>query len=184
MVIYNNQNIKIETIEEKTKEKVMELFLDKNANTHPLDLNNKPSESQFRIIINKIINEKDDESNIFVLKKDEEVIGYIYLFVSYDRLIIGHICVTKEERRKDYGQLLTKIAILIAENGNRDVSLKCYYPNKYLKKLGFAEVDEAHYLYKHKGLRNSNFPNFFVGIEEYEERRKQEIRNHIKCINK
>ena len=41
----------------------------------------------------------------------------------------------KKERRQGYGQLLTKIAILVGENEDRDVSLRCHYPNKYLKKL-------------------------------------------------
>lgn len=184
MTIYNNQGIKIETIEEETREKVMELFLDKNSNMHPLDQNNKPTVLQFQTIIDKIIKNNDDENNILVLKKEDEVIGYIYLFVHYDKLIIGNIFVKKEHRQKGYGQLLTKIAILVAENEDRDVSLLCYYPNKYLKRLGFIELDGPYYIYKHKGVKNPNFPTFFIGIEEFNQRRKKEIKKYVKNINK
>ena len=184
MIIYNNQNIKIETIQEETRNKVMELFLDKNSNMHPLDVEIKPTASQFGMIIDKIIKDKDDENIILVLKKEDEVIGYIYLFVHYDKLIIGNVCVEKKERRQGYGQLLTKIAILVGENEDRDVSLRCHYPNKYLKKLGFTELDSSYYLYKRKGLKSPNFPTFFIGIEEFEKRRKNDIKKHVKSISK
>ena len=141
------------------------------------------SNTQFLNIMDNIIKGKDDESNIFVLKKDGEVIGYESMFVEYGRLIIGHIAVKKEERNKGYGQLLTELAVLIAELEGRDVSLFCKYKNSYLKKIGFETNDDIHYLYKRK-KQNKEVPMFFISVEEYRKRKQKEMEEETKSFAK
>lgn len=183
MLIYRNKNISISTIEENDKYKVLEYFSENSFNCSPFDNDLRPTNSQFLNIMDNIIKGKDDESNIFVLKKDGEVIGYESMFVEYGRLIIGHIAVKKEERNKGYGQLLTELAVLIAELEGRDVSLFCKYKNSYLKKIGFETNDDIHYLYKRK-KQNKEVPMFFISVEEYRKRKQKEMEEETKSFAK
>lgn len=183
MLIYRNKNISISTIEENDKYKVLEYFSENSFNCSPFDNDLRPTNTQFLNIMDNIIKGKDDESNIFVLKKDGEVIGYESMFVEYGRLIIGHIAVKKEERNKGYGQLLTELAVLIAELEGRDVSLFCKYRNSYLKKIGFETNDDIHYLYKRK-KQNKEVPMFFISVEEYRKRKQKEMEEETKSFAK
>lgn len=180
MIIYNNDGISISTIQEADKEKVLQYFQENSFNHNYLEDSLRPTDEQFIGIMDSIISGECDEENIFVIKKNDEVIGYESMFVEYDRLIIGHIAIKKQERGKGYGELLTKIAILVAENESRDVSLHCEHENKYLRKLGFKTIDNIHYLYKRKNIKIDNFPKFFVNIEEYRKRKQKEEEEDLK----
>ena len=127
---------------------------------------------------------KDDESNVFVLKKNGEVIGYESMFVEYDILHIGHIAVKSSERGNGYGKLLTKLAILVAENEDRDVALYCDHPNSYLEKLGFKTKDRIHYLYKRKGIKSKGLKRLFVKPEEYSKRKDEEMKKEVDRFKK
>ena len=183
MVIYRNGNISISTIEENDKDKVLKYFSENSFNCNHLDDNLRPTNSQFLKIMDDIISGQDDESNIFVLKKNEQVIGYESMFVEYDRLIIGHIAVDKSERRCGYGELLTKLAIVIAENEGRNVGLYCNHLNSYLRKIGFETIDGIHYIYKRRKISKET-PVFFVSVEKYRERKEKEIEQEVKRYTK
>ena len=175
MKLYEKNGITISTIENDDKEKVLEYFSENSFNCDYESGSLRPSNTQFIKIMDDIILGKDDESNILVLKKNKEVIGYLSMFVEYDRLNLGHIAIKKTERKKGYGNLLTRIAILIAENEERDVELYCLYPNKYLKTLGFETSDDIHYLYKRKGIKNDDLPQLFVSVSDYKIRKEKEF---------
>lgn len=179
MIIYRNGNISISTIQESDKKKVLEYFNENSFNCNYLEDNLRPTNEQFLNIMDNIISGTDDENNIFVLKKDGEVIGYESMFVEYDRLTIGHIAVKKEERGKGYGELLTDLAILIAELEGRNVCLHCNHKNSYLKKLGFETNDDIHYLYRRK-MKNEAVSMFFVSIEQYRERKQKEMDEELR----
>ena len=98
---------------------------------------------------NKILStdfvDKELKSNPFgvflVYKKNEEVIGYLYYSLIYDRIEINQIEVLEEERKKGIGSSLIEYLI---SNNNMDITLevrKNNYPalNLY-KKYGFKEV--------------------------------------------
>ena len=102
-----------------------------------------------------IISGENKTENILVLKKKEEVIGYESMFVQYDRLVIGHIAVKKSERNQGYGELLTSLAIQIAENDDRDVTLYCDHRNKYFSKLKLDSKDGIHYIHRNEGIKNN-----------------------------
>ena len=98
---------------------------------------------------NKILStyfvDKELKSNPFgiflVYKKNEEVIGYLYYSLIYDRIEINQIEVLEEERKKGIGSSLIEYLI---SNNNMDITLevrKDNYPaiNLY-NKCGFKEV--------------------------------------------
>lgn len=180
MELYKKDNISISTIEEKDKEKVLKYFSENTFNCDAETGSLRPTNYQFNQIMDEIILGKDDESNIFVLKKDNEVIGYESIFVEYDRLTIGHIAVDKNERGNGYGELLIKIAILIAENDDRDVTVYCNYRNNVFSKIGFEGIDNIHFIYKRKGSKNELLPKLFVSVEEYKKREEQKIIDNTK----
>ena len=180
MELYKKNNISISTIEEKDKEKVLKYFSENSFNCDYETGSLRPTNYQFNKIMDEIILGEDDESNIFVLKKDNEVIGYESMFVEYDRLTIGHIAVDKNERNKGYAELLIKLSILIAENDDRDVITYCNYKNNVFSKLGFEEIDNVHFIYKRKGLKNDLLPKLFVSVEEYTNREKQKLIDNTK----
>lgn len=181
MNLYNKDGIIVSTIEEQDKKKVLEYF---SENTFNCDYETgalRPTNSQFMQIMEGIISGEDDENSILVLKKDGEVIGYESMHVEYDRLNIGHVAVKESERGKGYGELLTRLAILIAENEDRDVGLYCRYSNNsYFKKLGLETSDNIHYLYKRKGIKIEGLPKLFVSISEYRDRQDKKIEEETK----
>lgn len=151
MVLYQKDNIKVRIVEEKDIPYVLKYFEENNFNCDYETGALRPSTYQFENIIRKIINGEDRTENVLVLEKDNVCIGYLSCYVSYDRMHLGHIAVKKEERNKGYGKILTIVALKIASNENRDVSLMCYYRNNsYLKTLGFNTNDNVHYLWKGK----------------------------------
>lgn len=183
MVIYNKDNIKVSTIEENDKEKVLKYF---SENTFNCDYESgalRPSNYEFLHIMDEII-AGNDEENILVLKKDDEVIGYEAMHAEYDRIVIGHIAVDKNERKKGYGELLTHLAILIAENEDRDVSLFCEHRNKYFGKYEFETSDNIHYLYRRKGIKTEGIPTLFVSVDEYRIRAEKKREEHLDKFKK
>lgn len=180
MNIYKNEDITISVIKKEDKPKVLEYFAENTFNCDHETGALKPTEDQFSEIIDSVISGENDETNIFVLKKCGEVIGYESMYVEYDLLNIGHIAVKKSERGQGYGELLKKVAILVAENEDRDVALYCAYPNGYLKKLGFETKDNIHYFYKRRGLKTDGIPKLFVSAEEYQKREEEKAKRHTK----
>ena len=185
MNLYNKKGITVSTIEEGDKEKVLEYFSENTFNCNHESGALRPTNSQLIQIMEDIISGKDDENNIIVLKKNGEIIGYESMYVEYSRLNIGHIAVKKSERGKGYGELLTRIAILIAENEDRDVGLHCEYPNNsYFKKLGLKTKDNIHYLYKRRGIKTKGLPKLFVSVSEYKERQEKKQKEEIDRFEK
>lgn len=181
MILYNKEGIIVSTIEEQDKEKVLEYFSENDFNCDNETGALRPTNSQFMQIMEGIISGEDDENSILVLRKDGEVIGYESMYVEYDRLNIGHIAVKESERGKGYGELLTRLAILIAENEDRDVGLYCQYSNnRYFEKLGLETSDNIHYLYKRKGIKTEGLPKLFVSVSEYRDRQDKKIEEETK----
>ena len=181
MNLYNKDGIIVSTIEEADKDKVLEYFSESTFNCDYETGSLKPTNSQFAQIMEGIISGEDDENNILVLRKDGEVIGYESMYVEYDRLKIGHIAVKESERGKGYGELLTRLAILIAENEDRDVSLYCQYTNNsYFEKLGLETKDNINYLYKRKGIKTEGLPKLFASVSEYRKRQDQKMKMETK----
>ena len=181
MILYNKEGIIVSTIEEEDKEKVLEYFSESTFNCAYETGSLRPTNDQFMQIMEGIISGEDDENSILVLRKDGEVIGYESMYVEYDRLKIGHIAVKESERGKGYGELLTRLAILIAENEDRDVSLYCQYTNNsYFEKLGLETSDNIHYLYKRKGIKTEGLPKLFISVSEYRKRQEQKMEKETK----
>ncbi len=174
MVLFENGSIEISTISAEDKQGVLKLFEENDFCCDRESSALRPSSSVFSAIMDGIISGKDDENNIFVLKENGELAGYVSCFVEYDRLTVGHIAVDKAKRGGGYGTLLTQTAIFVAENENRDVSLFCLHPNSCFKKMEFETSDGVHYFHKNQGRKSPELPTLFVSIEEYKKR--QEIK--------
>jgi len=188
MFLYDDGYTQFSTIENEDKKYVLKLFSENNfgcdAETGAL----RPSDSQFMQIMDNIISKKDDESNIFVLKEQDRVIGYASCFVEYDRLVIGHIAIEKDRQHMGFGTLLTQFIVFVAENDDRDVSLFCTHPNSCFKKMGFDTHDGIHYLHTRQGIKTPEIPSpLFVGANEYKKRQeiksKKEVDDFAKFLN-
>ena len=184
MIIYKKGKITVSTIEEADVDDVLRLFSTYNFNCDYETGALRPTNNQFCKIMYDIITGATDVENILVLKKDNKVIGYISMFVEFSRLIIGHIAVEKEEQHQGYGKLLTKLAILLAENDDRDVSSFCAYDNKYLKKLKFKDLDGVHYLYEKRNIKTEGLPELFVSVEEYKQRAEEKQQKELEHFTK
>jgi N-acetylglutamate synthase-like GNAT family acetyltransferase len=178
MILYKKNNIEISTIEEQDKDIILDYYSNNTFNCDFETGSLRPSDSEFIQIMDDIIN-GDDESQILVLKKNNKVIGYISVYVEYDQMVLGHIAIDEKEQHQGYGKLLTELAILLAENDNRNVSLYCNYPNRYLSNLGFDTYDGIHYLYKRKGMKTDLLPHLFVSVDEYRVRADEIIKMEV-----
>ena len=184
MILFEDNDVSIATIEEQDKAKVMQYFLENDFNCDRESGSLKPSERQFSEIIDGIISGEDDENNIFVLRKNDEALGYVSMFVEYNRLNLGHIAVDKNERGKGYGKLLTEMATKVADHDGREVALFCFYPNGFLAELGFESHDNIHYLRQPKLYVGASLPKLFVSKEEYAKRKELEsAREHESFVN-
>ncbi len=179
MLIYQKDEIKVSTIEESDKDKVLEYFSENDFNCDFETGALRPTNHEFIKIMDSIINDNKGTDSILVLKKNDEVIGYESMFIEFDRLTIGHIAVKKSERNQGYGELLTSLAIQIAENDDRDVTLYCDHWNKYFSKLKFESKDGIHYIHRNEGIKNNTIPKLFLSIDEYkdfaDEKRKKDL---------
>lgn len=184
MILYQKDDLEISIIDNSDKKAVLNLFSENDFNCDPETGALRPTNDQFLNIMDDIILGKNDESNIFVLKKNGKVIGYVSMFVEYDRLNIGHIAVEKSQRNNGYGCLLTNCAIMVAENEGREVSLYCLYPNSYLKSLDFKTSDGIHYLHVNQGIKTPALPKLFVSIEDYKKRQKDKSKKQIENFRK
>lgn len=178
-IIYRKENITVSTIEEDDVDKVLEYFVNNSFNCDFESGALKPTPQEERKIIESVIRKEDDENAYLVLKKDNIVIGYIAMWVEYQLLHIGHIAIDLNEQHQGYGELLTRIAIKIAENEDRDVRLYCNHNNKYLIKIGFKTNNGIHYSYKTQRIKHPSLPKLFVTIEEYRIRKRNEEKKSL-----
>ena len=174
MVLYEVGGISIATIEEQDKANVLQYFSENDFNCDGESGALKPSENQFSNIIDGIISGEDDKNNIFVLRKNDEAMGYVSMFVEYGRLNLGHIAVNKNERSKGYGKLLTEMVTKVADHDGREVALFCMYKNSFWNELGFESDDGVHFLRQPKPYVGESLPKLFVGKEEYAKRKELE----------
>ena len=179
MVLYENKDIKISTVELSDIDVIIGYFQENDFSCDFEMSALKPSVGQFRKEMGNIVQGKDDESNVFVIKKNDKVIGYAYCFVDYSSLKIGHIAIDKKERGRGYGTILTKVIIRIAENEARDVSLECNHPNNCFEKMGFITLDGFHFKHKSQCRKSDELPILFVSNEEYERRRDERIKKEV-----
>lgn len=182
MLFYDRDGIKVETLKLQDKEKVLDYYakdtLDCNYEASILKINTE----NFRKIIDDLVLEKTDEINIFVLKKNDQVIGYETMYIDCDRLHIGSIIIDKKEQDKGYDELLIRLAVLVAENDQRDVSLYCDRDNKCLEKIGFKTTDNIYYFYEKIGLKIEWYPKIFASVDEYRKRYNQKQKTDIKSM--
>jgi len=165
MLLYKSNNLVVETIKREDIDEVLKLF---NSSSFNCDFESgalRPTDWQFKQIMEDIIN-GDRLNQLLVLKKDDSVIGYLSCYVKYDVLNLGHVVVLEKERNQVYGKLLTEIAIGLASNDNRRVSLTCFYKNvRFLQELGFQKIG-CSYIFK-ENIKNPSLPNLFMSNEEY-----------------
>ncbi len=80
-------------------------------------------------------------ANFIVYKKDNNIIGYLYYSLIYDRIEINQFEVLKEERRKGVASKLLKYLI---DNNNLEMTLEVKIDNtpaiKLYEKFGFEKV--------------------------------------------
>ena len=189
MILSKKGKLSVHTIAEEDTAKVLQYFSENTFNCDRESGALRPSNTQFMCIMKDIISGKDDESNIFVLKRNNEVLGYVSMFVDYDRLVIGHIAVDKNERSKGYGTYLTRVAIDVAEHTGRGVRLYCSHPNPVFAKMDFTTPDGIHFYHEHKKriINPNKYPPLFVDKETYAtrqaERQKQEVERFSKFLN-
>lgn len=184
MLVYKKDDITVSTVEEQDISDVVKLY---SANDFTADYEAsslRPTNYQFITLMRDIIDGKVNTESVLVLKKNDKVIGYISMFVQYSRLNIGHIAICDTEQHQGYGKLLTRLAMLLAENDDRDVSLFCDHRKNYYSELGFEALDNVHYLYEHKGIKTEELPHLFLSIDEYEKKAEKDRMHKIESFRK
>lgn len=185
MILYKKGDITISTITESDTGKVLQYFSENDFNCRGESAALRPTNAQFMCIMKDIISGKDDESNIFVLKKNGEPLGYVSCYVEYDNLHIGHIAVDKAHRGKGYGKKLTKLAISVAESTGRDVSLYCSHPDALFAKMDFEKLDGVHYHHKQRKFApKKKYPPLFVDKDTYRARQESKIKQETDSFKK
>ncbi|MBQ9792100.1 MAG: GNAT family N-acetyltransferase [Clostridia bacterium] len=189
MILSKKGKLAVHTITEEDFGVVLKYFSENDFNCRGESASLRPSNTQFMCIMKDIVSKKDDESNIFVLKKHNKTIGYVSMFVEYDKLVIGHIAIDKSERGKGYGSYLTSVAVDVADHMGRDVRLFCSHPDPVFRKLGFDTHDNVHFYHERKKhiLNPNKYPPLFVDKETYSkrasERQKQEVERFSRFLN-
>ena len=111
--------------------------------------------------------ENNNYSKILFLIKNNEIIGYIYYSVIYERVEINQIEIKLEKRNHGYGNLLIKELlkrekkdITLEVNENNYPAIKLYEKNNFIKKAVRKNYynDEDGLLYERKYIIK-NFTN-------------------------
>ncbi len=95
--------------------------------------------------------EENEFAKIYVLEKDQEVIGYVDFMVLYERLEINNIAIKSDKQRQGYGQMLLDKVFAEAEKEGVEVislevkvtNVKAY--NMYLKNGFIPMRKRSHY---------------------------------------
>lgn len=182
MILFNQDDITISTLEREDKNDVIALFQNNNFTSDNESRALKPSIEQLNEIMDLIAN-GDDENNILVLKKNGEFVGYCSIFVEFSNLNIGHMAIKEEEQHKGYGKLLVEIAIQLAINDERKVVLFCDRKDNIFKKMGFCTNDSIHYDLMTCDKTKNDLPKLFVSKQEYITRIKKSSRKNLNAMN-
>ena len=95
-------------------------------------------------------------STLYVLEEDGQIIGYVDLWILYDRAEIATIGVCKEYRRRGYAQqMMDRIIADAQEAGCENLSLEVRVSNdaavSFYKKNGFITVNTRKNYYEDNG---------------------------------
>ena len=82
MILSKKGHISIHTLEECDMGDVLRYFSENDFNCRGESASLRPTNTQLLCIMKDIVSKKDDESNIFVLKKDCRNIGDVSMFVT------------------------------------------------------------------------------------------------------
>lgn len=186
MIFYDKDGIVIRLVEEKDINNIIDLFSKNNFNCDFESGSLKPSNNQLESIIRDSVNNENRTEGFLVLEKDNNFIGYLAMHIDYDRLVLGHIAVKKNERHKNYGRMLTFVALNIASNEDREVICQCFNPKNYLVKIGFRHLGGGTYYKKTKHV-DKKIPKVFMSIEDYkalqDKKMKQEVDDFKNFLN-
>lgn len=182
MLIYKKNNVNIRTFEEDDINDIVELYKICNFYPYDSDPSLKSTSYEEAKMLYDSLNEDKRISNAIVVTKGNKFIGYAYITISYDRIVIEQLAIIPEEKNKGYGKLLVETIKEIANNEERDIVLTSYLNYNFYGCLGF-EQNGIHYKYKHQTPKYE-IPKMFIDYEEYKKLVNKHLEEEIKKFDK
>lgn len=155
MVLYKGDNVEVRTYEYSDNDEIIRLYINSYFGCFgPLDIF-KPS------LYEEIENIQDVETKklnkeIFVITKDNIILGYAYSYIDKDKVIIGHTTVLNNP---EIAEIMINVLKQIADNEEKDIVALCNYTENAYVKSGFNKSGDL-YRYTHKKL-NYLLPKMF-----------------------
>ncbi len=178
MVFYKKNDIEVSLVEEKDIKEISKIY---EAYNFKFDENvfDVPTPLKFENIMREGITKTKKTDTVIVLKKNNEIIGYLSCFVRFDCIVIGHIAVKTKERNQGFGTLLINTAIKLALASNRQIKCTSYGNEHFLLNLGFKKSFDIHYTFEGQ-MPNENLPDIFASLEDYEQFEQKKIEQSVK----
>lgn len=161
MIIYQDKNIIVRTIENRDCQDYLKLFDEENFGCTGINEDQKPSLYETKKFLQSVIDKEIIDEEVLILESMREFIGYVTVSRPHrSQYHIGSIAVKRGKRKQGYGTLLLDIIKELAQRDNCYVKLEC--------------INESFSYFKNQGFKNSRGFNFI-----YEESNNQVQRSSI-----
>lgn len=161
MIIYQDKNIIVRTIEDRDCQDYLKLFDEEDFGCIGINEDQKPSVYETKKFLQSVIDKATIDEEVLVLESMREFVGYVTVSRPHrNQYHIGSIAVRREKRKQGYGTLLLDIVKELAQRDNCHVKLEC--------------INESFGYFKNQGFKNSRGFNFI-----YEESKNQVQRSSI-----
>lgn len=201
MDVYQRGIIKVRTVKEKDRINILKLISTEDFGCSDTNQSFRPTVLSVNHSLTKIINKEIDFSEILVIEKADNFIGYAFLSKDNEfNYYLNQIAISHRYRRCGYCTiLLDVIKDLAKQDNNSTIRLKCtsYNGDKFFDKMGINNKNNtSNYPNLDREFKTDNYkskkilPNIFPNnskikfeleiINEEENMQKQYVKSKIK----
>lgn len=201
MDIYQKGIIKVRTVKEKDRINILKLISTEDFGCSETNQSFRPTVLSVNRSLTRIINKETASSEILVIEKEDNFIGYTFLSKDTEfNYYLNQIAISHKCRRCGYGTILMDIIKDLAKQDDNTICLKCmsYSGNKFFDKMGiYSKKIENDYSSIDRDFKTIDYeckrilPRIFpdneknkkeLKIEKEENMQKQYVKSKIKKI--
>lgn len=190
MILYQENETIIRTLEQRDKEEILEMFRNETFGFIGLLADERPSIIDEMKVIDKVLAKEEVAEEYIILEQDGIIISYASIYqVMKDRIHIGTMITKKEYRNSGYGTKLLKFIKNYADQNKLIVKTETLTCGSLLSSVGFRNGTRyVDYIYTPKLLTNETLkiPVFldYDGQQKINEQQKNKnLENYEKTLD-
>lgn len=154
MILYQENEIIIRTLEQRDKEEILEMFRNETFGLIGPLADERPSIVDEIKVIDKVLAKEEVSENYIILEQEGIIISYASIYQDMkDRIHIGTLITKKEYRNNGYATKLLRFIKNYANQNNLIVKAETLTCRSLLSYVGFANGERyVDYIYRPKQL--------------------------------